>query len=226
MIPIRPRAILRRLKLLLTNDHPERFLCKVSGVIHVGANSGQERKKYRDLGLRVLWVEPLPDVFQQLKANVADYPDNIAVQALVTDRDGGKYAFNVADNEGQSSSILDLGLHRDVWPEIAYTGTIQLEGTTLASLLRREGVNAADYQALILDTQGAELLVLHGAESILHQFKYIQTEVADFDSYKGGCQLQDIQAFLSARNFREHSRNKFASRPGGGDYFDVLYERR
>jgi FkbM family methyltransferase len=216
---------MRRVKIRFSVGHPERFLCNVRGVIHVGANSGQERKKYRDLGLRVLWVEPLPDVYAELKANVADCPDNIALQALVTNDDGSKYTFNVADNEGQSSSILDLGLHRDVWPEIAYKGTIELEGITLASLLRRERINPANYQALILDTQGAELMVLHGAATLLRGFKYIQTEVADFESYKGGCQLRDIDGFLRPRGFREYSRSKFATRPGGGDYYDVVYRR-
>lgn len=37
------------------------------GVVHVGANLGQERELYEHYGLNVLWVEPIPEVFEQLK---------------------------------------------------------------------------------------------------------------------------------------------------------------
>ena len=36
------------------------FLRKVSGVIHVGANLGQERAHYARFRLDVVWIEPIP----------------------------------------------------------------------------------------------------------------------------------------------------------------------
>lgn len=39
------------------------FLSKGRGVIHVGANAGQERELYAAFGLHVIWIEPIPDVF-------------------------------------------------------------------------------------------------------------------------------------------------------------------
>ena len=66
---------------------------------------------------------------------------------------------------------------------------------------------------LVIDTQGSELLVLKGALPILHHFKYIQTEVPDFEAYKGCCQLKDLQFFLVGLGYQEISRHQFATHP-------------
>lgn len=220
-----PTEILHRLKSLFTRD-PDRFLKEVSGVIHVGANIGQERATYQAFGLQVIWIEPIPDVFQTLQANLAGYPGQRALQYLVTDQDDAECTLHIANNAGQSSSILDLKMHKEIWPQIAYERDITLRSTTLTSLLQKERVNATDYQALILDTQGSELLVLKGAGAILSGFRFVKLEVADFESYKGCCQVRDIEEFLRPRGFVEFARRKFAERPGGGSYYDIIYERK
>jgi len=220
-----PRAVLRRLKRLLT-PNPDRFLKQVSGVVHVGANTGGERDTYKRYGLRVAWIEPIPEVFQELKANLVGYEGQLAFNALVTDQDNIEHKFHISNNGGCSSSIFDLKLHKDIWPEVAYNKTITLQSVTLTSLFETERIRADDYDALIMDTQGAEMLVLKGAEAILNGFKFIKTEVADFESYAGCCQLQDIDQFLKQRGFYEFSRSKFAERPAGGNYYDVIYKRR
>ena len=217
-------TILRRIKSHFTRNS-NRFLGRVSGVIHVGANTGQERNAYKKFGLRVVWIEPAPETFQTLKTNLAGYADQLAFQYLVTDRDNSEYTFHIANNGGASSSILELGMHKDIWPEVAYERAITLQSITLTSLIQRERINAADYQALCLDTQGTELLVLKGADAILSGFRFIKIEVPDFESYQGCCQLQDIELFLKPRGFHEFSRRKFAERPGGGTYYDIVYKR-
>jgi FkbM family methyltransferase len=78
----------------------------VSGVVHVGANLGQEREVYAALGLDVVWIEPIPEIFAQLKENVQGFPNQLAIEALVTDIDDKEYVFHIANNDGASSSIL------------------------------------------------------------------------------------------------------------------------
>src|SRR5689334_3816241 len=156
--------ILRRLRRWFGPD-PNRFLRSVHGVIHVGANAGQERALYERQGLDVLWIEPIPEVFAALRANIAAFPRQRALQALVTDRDDHDYEFHVANNAGESSSILELKQHKDVWPKVAFTASIKLRSVTLPTLLAREGVDITRYDALVMDTQGSELLVLQGAQS-------------------------------------------------------------
>jgi FkbM family methyltransferase len=206
-------------------NSPDRFLQRVSGVIHVGANTGQERDIYKRHGLRVLWIEPISEVFETLKTNLKEYPLQSALQSLVTDQDNAEYAFHISNNNGQSSSILELKLHKDIWPEVSSIKTVTLRSTTLVSLLRKERIDVNDYDALIIDTQGSELLVLKGAATMLRKLKFIKTEVADFESYERCCQLKDIDQFLKEQGFSEYSRREFAKRPNGGTYYDVTYER-
>jgi hypothetical protein len=97
---------------------------------------------------------------------------------------------------------------------------------TLASLLCQEAVDLRAYDALVLDTQGAELRVLRGAGAILDGFRFLKLEVPDFEAYRGCCLLPEVQRFLQARGWREHARHAFGYHPAGGCYFDVVYRRR
>jgi FkbM family methyltransferase len=211
--------------LSLIRTGPDDFLLDVTGVVHVGANTGQERDKYARHGLAVLWVEPIPDVYAQLTQNIRGYNRQQALQALITDVDDQPCVFHIANNQGESSSIFDLKEHKSVWPEVHYQSEITLQSITLTSLFAREQIDAGRYQAWILDAQGAELLVLKGGLPLLKGVKYIKTEVADFDAYAGGCQLPEMLEFMAQQGFREHYRKKFAQGTQGGGYFDIVFKR-
>lgn len=213
----------RRKLLWRMRPRHERFLDGARGVIHIGANTGQERHTYLLCQLPVIWVEPVPETFRVLSENIIGFHGQRAIQCLVTDRDDEEYAFHVANNGGASSSILDLSLHRDIWPNVEFSNTIRLRSSTISSLLSRESIDPSDFDVLVMDTQGSELLVLRGAESILHNFRYIRSEAADFEAYEGGCRLSELSEFLLARGFVEVYRKVFASHPAGGHYYDVLF---
>lgn len=223
-VAIFPLRLFRSARYRLKKN-PDAFLRRVSGVIHVGANTGQEKELYARHNLDVVWIEPIPEVFSQLKAGLKEFPRQQAYQYLITDRDDEEFIFHIANNDGQSSSILELELHKDVWSEIYYEKSIQLKSLSLTSLVEKENIEIDKYDALIMDTQGSELLVLKGAESLLDGFKYIKTEAADFEVYKGCCQLKDIENFMGKRGFKEFSRKRFAYRIKGGNCYDIVYRR-
>ena len=77
-------AMQRRLSNGALHDDENDFLTKVRGVIHVGANDGSERYVYAEYGLKVIWIEPIPEVFQQLVENIRSFPDQKAINALIT----------------------------------------------------------------------------------------------------------------------------------------------
>ena len=202
------------------------FLNNVSGVIHVGANSGQERDEYNLYSLDVIWIEPIPKIFNKLQKNIKRYSKQKAYKYLLTNIDNQDINFKIANNAGQSSSILELNLHKDIWPNVEYISSIKLKSSTLKNVIKYEKIDIKKYQALIMDTQGSELLVLKGGSSLLKNFRYIKTEAADFESYKGCCLINDLSKFLNKLGFKEIKRIKFATRKKGGNYFDVLYERK
>ena len=201
------------------------FLRRVPGVVHVGANSGQERDFYRDLGLRVLWIEAINEVFDELVRNIAGHPKQKSLCALLTDRDGAEYQFHIASNSGASSSIYQFGECLDIWPELSYLSSRTLRSSRLDSLFRREGIQPSDYPALVMDVQGAELLVLKGAGQMLGEFRFVKAEAADFESYIDCAKLEDLRQYLEPWGFKEIGRHPFASHPNGGTYWDVVWER-
>ena len=220
-------TLLRHVNRIIRPAEPgDRFLHNCRAVIHVGANSGQESKVYDRFGLDVVWIEPIPDVYAELVANIAEYPRQRAIQALITDKDGETIVLNVANDGGASSSILELGDHKDIWPDVAYVGRIDCISKTLVTALAEANVDPARYDALVMDTQGSELLVLKGAEPLLVNFKYIKTEAADFEVYYGCVKLDELEQYLGARGFKAVRRDCFAERAEGGACYDVLFKRR
>jgi FkbM family methyltransferase len=219
------RDSFRRFRKRFKQD-PDRFLSDVNGVVHVGANAGQERETYHSHGLNVVWVEPIPEVFDQLKSNIQPFKDQVAFQELITNVDGKDYIFNIANNGGASSSVFDLKDHRDIWPEVEYTKQISLRSVTLTTLFNKEGLNPLKYQALVMDTQGSELLVLQGSIPLLGYFRYIKTEAPDFESYSGCSRLADIKLFMRENGFKEVCRTKLAKHKYGGRYYEVLFRNR
>jgi FkbM family methyltransferase len=201
------------------------FLRNVSGLIHIGANIGQERQIYRLLGLDVLWVEAMPDVHRRLLGNIVGMPRQRALQALLTDVPGQEHEFHVANNSG-SSSLQHLDQHAHIFPDIQYVERLKLTSTTLGSLLKDAGIQAGDYQAITLDVEGAELLVLNGAGAALDGIKYIKVEVADFTPRVGSPTTAEIDDFLRKAGFAELARRPFAVGPeGNGTYWDIVWKR-
>jgi len=220
------RRIGRRLLGLPRREPTDRFLQGITGLIHVGANSGQERDKYHQLGLEVLWIEADPDVFQRLGENIIEYPRQRAINALVSDVDGAELEFFVANNEGQSSSIFEFSSHTRAWPEITYVARRRLVARRLDRLIEERHVPLEKYQALVLDVQGAELRVLEGAKAILPAFSWIQMPVADFDAYRGAPTHSEIALFLERQGFEEADRFQTNHFPSLGNTMELIFRRR
>jgi FkbM family methyltransferase len=201
------------------------FLQDLQGVIHVGANTGGERRIYDRFGLNVLWIEPIPWVFEELSKNIERYSLQVARQALIGDRTGEQCRFHVASNGGASSSIYDLKMHKEIWPDVDVVSTMALEAIRLDDLLSVEPIDRMLYDGLVIDTQGSELRVLRGAESTLSCFQWIKLEASDFEAYQGAALLDEISAYLASRSFSEVARFEIARHPSGGRYYDVLFRR-
>ncbi|MDP4025992.1 FkbM family methyltransferase [Methylobacterium sp. NEAU 140] len=168
----------------------------VNGILHVGANEGQERNDYEANGASpCLYVEPVADAFAILKANLAGMPFHKAIQAVCAERAGEEVLFNVASNGGQSSSLLGLGAHAEHHPDIVYTGVQRMVTTTVDAIVAEHGPGRVP-NLLVVDAQGADLRVLRGATQSLPEVDGVYVEVSDAPLYEGGCTLEEVTAFL------------------------------
>lgn len=173
-----PTEIGRGLQRMRARAELHREIKKLRGVIHVGANDGLERDYYAGYGLAVLWIEANPEMFPKLQTTIAGYPRQRALCYLATDRDGVEMTFHVANEHAGASSILEFTAEgREIWPTVQFVKDISVTGYTLDTILRRESLTASDYDGIVLDTQGSELLVLKGASATLRHIRFLQPEI-------------------------------------------------
>lgn len=178
------------------------FGIEPTGILHVGANTGQEFETYRQSGTpTVVYVEPVDRVFTILDQKVSGEPGHHAVKAVCSDRPGDVVTFNIASNSGASSSMLPMGEHATLYPDVFYVAQQQMVTTTVDELVAARFPDA-DLNLLVLDVQGAEMKVLQGATETLKGVDAIYTEVAEAPLYEGGCTWAEIMAFLEPLGFR------------------------
>lgn len=200
---------------------------KIKGVIHIGANEGQERDLYNFYNLNVLWIEPIHNIFEKLKNNIKQYPNQKCLNYLVADVDDKEYDFHISNNNGESSSILELNLHKKIWPNVSYIDTLKLKSKTLSTIIKENSIDILNYNLINIDTQGSELIILKSSIDILNLIDYVFMEVADMDSYKDCCKLDEVDSFFTANNYKRvglkpwNTNNKISE----GNYYDALYQR-
>ncbi len=182
-------------------------LPKANGVLQVGASSGQEIEYFVERGIsHGAFVEPLDGPFSVLRARCAEHQGFLPVQALCGSRDGDTVDFHLATNNGESSSILKPRRHLTDYPFVGFHNVVKMQTFTLDRILlaiasQRPEIMAA-LDLLFMDTQGAELKVLQGANAVLHHVRYIYTEVGVGGGYEGDVPLEDLIAFLKTYGFR------------------------
>lgn len=202
------------------------FLKNTTGLIHIGANEGQERFHYKKYNIsKVLWIEADPSMFKKLQKNISSLKNQKAINYLLLNKNK-KTIFNISNNNGNSSSILKLYEHKNIYPEIKYVKKKLLQGYTFVSLAKKLKIKLKNYNTLILDTQGSELLILKGAKKLLNNFKYIKLEAADFEVYKKNPTLSDLSSYLKKFNFFEEKKIKIYSNYKNKNIYDVLFVKK
>jgi len=202
----------------------DNFLKHSKGVIHIGANQGQERDHYQKLGVkRVIWIEADPEIYQKLLKNIKNYKNNIAFNFLITEKVKKKVLFNIANNESNSSSIFKLKEAKKLYPGLDYKYNIYLNSKTLKNIIRFKKINLSKFDSLILDVQGAELKVLKGCGNLISKFKYIKLETSEFEMYAHNPTHLIISKYLFLFGFKEIKKVTIAVNNKGEKAYDVLY---
>ena len=189
------------------------------GVIHIGAHEGTELTTYRKMRIgRLLFIEANPPVFERLKANVAGAPDIDIVNCAITN-ENGVASLHVTSMD-QSSSILPLKLHKELYPNIRETHQVEVSSRKLDTLLEELQISPQDFNIMNIDIQGAELLAFQGAKNLLRHIEAISTEVNFEELYEGCALINQIDDFLGTFGFvRVSTRTPY--HPSWGDAFYV-----
>lgn len=185
---------------------------KLRGVIHVGAHRGEEVFDYEKLGAeQVIWVEPNPDVFEEMKVFLTRAGASVESKAFeyaASNVDHQTVDFNIyygpdagylRGNKGCSSLLEANGRFID-W----HQKTIQVETITIDTLISENEFDYNDFDLLNMDVQGAEMLVLQGCDKVLENVKYVTTEATwNNPDYVDNVMYDDLKSYLESKGFVE-----------------------
>lgn len=184
------------------------------GVLHIGAHRGQEAELYDQAGTKVLWVEAIEEIFNDLLIKIEAFPKQSAMLALLGDREE-IVEFHISSNDGESSSVHAFAEGHG--PSIVRKTSKDLLMTRLDSLISAD--DAASYAHWVVDVQGSELAVLIGAGKLLDTCFSLDVEVTTFDLYRGGTRFSELDQFLRAEGFTA------LWEPQAHSHQDLLYMR-
>ena len=196
---------------------------KPRGVFHVGAHECEELDFYTSHGIpfsRCIWVDGNEDIVNRMK----EYGIPFIYHALIdeTERD---VVFHITNN-GQSSSILEMGTHATMYPHIFVTEHRKQRTTTIQALQQKESLNFTDLNFWNFDIQGSELAALRGAGDLIRFADAIYLEVNTEEVYKGCARLEEIDSFLASKGFTRAAIKIYENvKPGGDGWGDALYVR-
>lgn len=167
-----------------------KYKINFKGILHVGAHECEELNDYETYLSRnkILWVEAMQNKVELCKNK---YNNLNIEQAVVSDKIEN-VLFNVANN-GQSSSILDFGLHSHYHPQVHYIESLNCETKLLKDILIKYDINC---NFINLDIQGAELKALKGMEEYLPRVDYVYTEVNSDYVYKDCSLITELDDYL------------------------------
>ncbi|WP_164101111.1 FkbM family methyltransferase [Candidatus Laterigemmans baculatus] len=178
----------------------------LTSIVHIGAHLAQERHHYEQHGFRkILWVEGSATVYEELRKLLAQHEGpatHSARCAMLTNEDDQEVELRTYSNNGMSNSIFPPSQQLAArWPDVKETGATQRsKSVTLDSFLATTEF-ADQCDVLVVDVQGAELLVLQGGLKTLSRVKAVVCEVSTVPYYEGGVLFEELNAFLTAQGF-------------------------
>lgn len=180
----------------------EKYNIRPKGIIHVGGHWGEEARDYEECDVeKTIWIEADESAVQIMAEHLEEMNFmSTIINTCVGDVDGKEVTFNISNNDGQSSSILDLEYHKIAHQEVHYVDSVNMVTNTLNTLLK-EYEDIKDYTFLNADIQGAELLMLKGATEIIPNLDCIYLEVNEKELYKGCGLVGEIDEFLKPFGF-------------------------
>ena len=185
-------------------DRDELLKLSKRGVVHVGAHQGEEVEQYLRLGFeKILLIEANPEAYQVLVAKFADDARIMMFNYAICDRDGiiDFHLHTSRSGSAEPASILRMKRFSEIVGTLHTRKTIQIPAITLDSLFERHGIRPADYNCLNIDIQGAEMLALKGATTLLESMEAVISEVNLIELYEGGPMEEEVVAFLKRHGF-------------------------
>jgi FkbM family methyltransferase len=174
-------------------------------IFDIGAHTGKVAKIYRKRFplASIHCFEPFTQSFQSLVKSVKDDPHTFCHQLALCDRQG-KANLNANLSSATNSLLATDDRGAAFWGDglLDTTAQLQVDTTTVDAFCLDRSIPHIDI--LKMDVQGAEFLVLMGAEAMLKEQKIslIYTELLMCPTYKEQRSLHEYLGFLDACGYK------------------------
>jgi FkbM family methyltransferase len=185
-------------------------------IFDIGACEGEDSVRYTNLypGSHIYSFEPLPSNYQKIIKNIDHYKktDRIrAFQIALSDKVGEadffvssgaprhKVSNDKWDYGNKSSSLLAPQQVQKYTDWLKFQQKIVVPTSTIDKFCKEKHIKKIDL--MHIDVQGAELMVLKGAASMLTYTEMILVEVETVELYKDQALADDIDNYLKSKGF-------------------------
>jgi FkbM family methyltransferase len=177
--------------LISLHDLVKKYGVRFDGILHVGAHECEELNDYlRYVPMeKILWVEAMEGKVALCKQRIP----GVQIEQAVASDCAEEVTFNIANN-GQSSSMLEFGLHSTFHPHVHFVASVKAQTCRLEDVLAK--YPALHFNFLNFDIQGAELKALKGMEAYLPKVDYVYAEVNSDYVYKDCALVGELDEFL------------------------------
>lgn len=192
---------------------------EIKGLVHVGANDGEEVAHYLENGIKnIALFEPLDAPYQKALdwENSAKAGENIRVFPFGWAEKNQSYVMHITEND-KASSVLELVPHGDPaehpvlkdWNmgQLPVVGEANVLMVRYDDFVKNSVIEPAYdpelYDCLVMDVQGMELQALKGMGSELDRFKYLIIELSEEPVYLGEAAAIDVCEWLCRKGFEK-----------------------
>ena len=194
----------------------KKYKMNIKGIIHIGAQFGQEIPDYIDCGIQdMVMFEPLEENFKVLAEKAKGLNANIVGHQVALGPEPGKTKMYVSDHNRISSSILKPKVHLTHHPNVKFPETEEVEVNCL------DNYDCFNYNFINMDVQGYELEVLKGGKKTLEKVDYVYCEVNRDEVYENNAFVEELDEFLS-----DYNMERVMTSWEGQIWGDALYVRK
>lgn len=192
----------------------------LNGVIHGGANDGEEIHNYIRMGIDyIIGFEPMTGVFEKLQEDCIRwpgefgiYPKQLNVYKEALHNFNGILPLHRSVGDGKGSTLFDVNYEHEEVVKNWNHGQGMFEGDENVRVTRFDTwlgqhpeFNIDNYDTLLLDTQGNEFEILRGMSKYLQNFKYLCLELSTIPAYQQETPADAVSAWLEENGFIQDS---------------------
>lgn len=180
----------------------------------IGANNGSSTIRYCSCfrNANAYLFEAHPQIVEEAIKNVKQSRrgKRISIHSFaISNKDGTAQFFvskiptkkNWKQNHSDSSSLLEPGEHKTLYPHVVFEDTIEVQTKRLDNLISKGEIPVPHF--IHMDIQGAEKLALEGLGKYFEEVEAIWLEVSNCELYKNQVEINEIETIMRENGFKK-----------------------